>query len=356
MSGSARPPLTSLTRLAPASSAAAATSARMVSTLTGTPSLASPVITGMTRRNSSSADIRWAPGRVDSPPTSTMSAPCAVSCRPRPIAASAPNHSPPSENESGVTFTTPMTRHRPGSGSPGGPGPRRMPAGRAAPGRPPAGVPLVTLVTLCAEGDIDTGRLSRRPGQFPGSGSAVTAQWVRQPGEPHPADDPAADPAYLHCGPDQERLGFQRGESHPRRIPGPGEHEEPRYPQRAELGVELVEGLDLEPPGREQQDATPGTQHRPGADPLAAGQRGAEHREVQRHPLDAEFLCRLDRLHDEEVVDARLCGPLPPHQVERESVRPPRHEMQQAAQHPVLRGRGDDAVPVARAADPAQGH
>src|SRR5215471_11980027 len=270
ISGSARPPLTSLTRLAPASSAAAATSARMVSTLTGTFSLASPVITGMTRRSSSSAGIRWAPGRVDSPPTSTMSAPCAASCRPRPIAASAPNHSPPSENESGVTLTTPMTRHRPGSGSPGGPGARRMPAGRAAPGRPPVGVPLVTLVTLCAESDIDrpTQRpaepiLSRWPERLLRCGSAaaerslrpglaVAAQRVRQPGEPHPADDPAGDPAHLDRGPDQERLGFQRGERHPRRVPGPGEDEEARHPQRAELGVELVQRLDLEPPGGEQ--------------------------------------------------------------------------------------------------------
>src|ERR1700751_5767681 len=36
------------------------------------------------------------------------------------MAASAPNHWPPSENESGVTFTTPMTRQRSGPGSPGG--------------------------------------------------------------------------------------------------------------------------------------------------------------------------------------------------------------------------------------------
>src|ERR1700751_5939775 len=36
------------------------------------------------------------------------------------MAAYAPNHWPPSENETGVTFTTPMTRQRSGPGSPGG--------------------------------------------------------------------------------------------------------------------------------------------------------------------------------------------------------------------------------------------
>src|SRR5262249_20879126 len=99
----------------------------------------------------------------------TMSAPCAASCRPRPIAASAPNHAPPSENESGVTFTTPMIKHRPGLGRPGGPEPRRIPASQAAPGGAPAGVPLVTgvplehlatelLGLLCARGDIWPGK------------------------------------------------------------------------------------------------------------------------------------------------------------------------------------------------------
>ena len=51
--------------------AASATSARVVSTLTRSPAAASSRTTGTTRRHSSSASTRSAPGRVDSPPTST---------------------------------------------------------------------------------------------------------------------------------------------------------------------------------------------------------------------------------------------------------------------------------------------
>jgi hypothetical protein len=68
---SARPPLTSLTRAAPAAIAASATSARVVSTLVRTPFRESSAMTGRTRRHSSWASTRSAPGRVDSPPTST---------------------------------------------------------------------------------------------------------------------------------------------------------------------------------------------------------------------------------------------------------------------------------------------
>ena len=53
-----------------------------------------------------------APGRVDSPPTSRRSAPSATSARPCSTAAPASSHRPPSENESGVTLTTPMTAGR----------------------------------------------------------------------------------------------------------------------------------------------------------------------------------------------------------------------------------------------------
>src|SRR6202012_1397055 len=67
MCGSARPPLTSLTSRAPASRASSATEARMVSTLTGTPARDSSVMTGSTRRTSSPAEMRCAPGRVASP-------------------------------------------------------------------------------------------------------------------------------------------------------------------------------------------------------------------------------------------------------------------------------------------------
>ena len=71
-------PETSLTSIAPASTAASAVSARMVSMLTLTPAATSARTTGRTRACSSSTGTRSAPGRVDSPPTSTMSAPSAA--------------------------------------------------------------------------------------------------------------------------------------------------------------------------------------------------------------------------------------------------------------------------------------
>ena len=69
--GSASPPDTSLTSSAPASIAAVATSARVVSTLTRTPAAVRSEITGTMRAVSVAASMRPAPGRVDSPPTST---------------------------------------------------------------------------------------------------------------------------------------------------------------------------------------------------------------------------------------------------------------------------------------------
>src|SRR5690606_12268651 len=66
-----------------------------------------------TRALSVSASTSAAPGRVDSPPTSRMSAPSAASASPWATAASAEAKSPPSEKLSGVTLTTPMTSVRP---------------------------------------------------------------------------------------------------------------------------------------------------------------------------------------------------------------------------------------------------
>ena len=110
---SSRAPVTSLTMQAPASSAAAATSGLRVSTEMGIVSAAaSRLITGTTRSRSSSAGTASAPGRVDSPPTSITSAPSAAIARPRSAAASGSRYRPPSENESGVTLSTPMTSVR----------------------------------------------------------------------------------------------------------------------------------------------------------------------------------------------------------------------------------------------------
>ena len=90
----------------------------MVSTETVTPSEARPRTTGTTRRSSSASSTRVAPGRVDSPPTSTRSAPSATRSRPCLTAAVVSNQRPPSEKESGVTLTTPMTAQRSHSGRP----------------------------------------------------------------------------------------------------------------------------------------------------------------------------------------------------------------------------------------------
>src|SRR5579872_3591364 len=119
ISGSPRRALTSLTICAPAPIAAAATDALEVSIDTRTPSAASArrSSTGSTRASSCRAPTGSAPGRVDSPPTSRMSAPSRASVRQRSSAASGSRCSPPSEKESGVTLTTPMTlkeRNAPG--------------------------------------------------------------------------------------------------------------------------------------------------------------------------------------------------------------------------------------------------
>ena len=73
--GRARSAVTSLTSVAPASSATAATAAFEVSIESCVPAPASPATTGSTRAISSAAATGSAPGRVDSPPTSRMSAP-----------------------------------------------------------------------------------------------------------------------------------------------------------------------------------------------------------------------------------------------------------------------------------------
>src|ERR1051326_2270343 len=97
--------------LAPACTAARATAGFMVSMETGTdPRLTSASITGITRRNSSCSLTGAASGRVDSPPTSIQSAPSPTNSKARSTAAVGSKNCPPSENESGVTLTMPMSR------------------------------------------------------------------------------------------------------------------------------------------------------------------------------------------------------------------------------------------------------
>src|ERR1017187_3011998 len=96
--------------LAPAAKAARATPSLTVSTEIGTlPRPANCSITGIARRSSSDSATGAAPGRVDSPPTSMISAPCSTSCSAWATAASASRNRPPSKKESGVTLTIPMT-------------------------------------------------------------------------------------------------------------------------------------------------------------------------------------------------------------------------------------------------------
>src|SRR5437870_592696 len=111
MADSGRLAPTSLTRLAPACKAARATAGFIVSMEIGTLLLpASRSTTGRTRRSSSASGTGTAWGRVDSPPTSMISAPSSINCSAWATAAAGSRHRPPSENESGVTFTMPIRR------------------------------------------------------------------------------------------------------------------------------------------------------------------------------------------------------------------------------------------------------
>ncbi len=94
--------------LAPAPTAARATASFWVSTETG-PSRARTSMTPRTRAISSLAGTGAAPGRVDSPPTSTISQPAPKSARPRATASSVAPVRDAGKNESGVTLTMPMT-------------------------------------------------------------------------------------------------------------------------------------------------------------------------------------------------------------------------------------------------------
>jgi hypothetical protein len=86
-----------------------ATVAFVVSTETVAPAATRARTTGSIRRRSSAASIGFARGFVASPPTSIRSAPARSKARPWAIAAPGSRNSPPSENESGVTLSTPIT-------------------------------------------------------------------------------------------------------------------------------------------------------------------------------------------------------------------------------------------------------
>ena len=93
--------------------AARATSAFRVSTEIGpTPRSTSPATTGTTRAISSFTGTGAAPGRVDSPPMSMISAPLAAIAAPSAMAFAGSSRRPPSKKESGVTLTMPMINVR----------------------------------------------------------------------------------------------------------------------------------------------------------------------------------------------------------------------------------------------------
>src|SRR5579863_2377719 len=107
---SAESAVTSLISSAPACAARRMTRGLRVSMEITRPVAArSPSITGRTRRSSWSSGTGSAPGRVDSPPTSRMAAPSSAIRTPCWIAARGSSKRPPSEKESGVTLSTPMT-------------------------------------------------------------------------------------------------------------------------------------------------------------------------------------------------------------------------------------------------------
>ncbi len=114
MPESPRPPVTSLMMAAPASKAARATGAFEVSIemCAVAPAARNRSMTGIARLSSSSTEIVSAPGRVDSPPTSMICAPSLTIRNPCSTATSGSKNAPPSENESGVTLSTPITMPR----------------------------------------------------------------------------------------------------------------------------------------------------------------------------------------------------------------------------------------------------
>src|SRR5260370_14125927 len=103
-------PQTSLTMVAPAATAATATSSLYVSMETGTfDSIDRRLTTSSVRVISSSVLTGTCPGRVDSPPTSSITAPSRTMRIPCATAASRSCPRPSPLNESGATFTIPIT-------------------------------------------------------------------------------------------------------------------------------------------------------------------------------------------------------------------------------------------------------
>ena len=100
----------SLMMSAPASNAHCITAGLQVSTETGTCQPTAACTTAWMRAHSVAASTAAAPGREDSPPMSKMCTPSRSKRSACAMAAVAWGCWPPSENESGVTFTMPITQ------------------------------------------------------------------------------------------------------------------------------------------------------------------------------------------------------------------------------------------------------
>ena len=96
---------------APAATAASATGSLYVSTDTSTSRASSPT-SAATRSISSDAGTAGRSPRADSPPTSMMSAPAAISARPRSSRAATSSSPRSSEKESGVALRMPISSGR----------------------------------------------------------------------------------------------------------------------------------------------------------------------------------------------------------------------------------------------------
>src|SRR5437763_14528326 len=107
-------------------------------------------------------------------------------------------------------------------------------------------------------------------------------------------------------GPDDEGLGLERRDRDAGDLARVAVADETWLPQRAELRVEPVERLDLEPPRCDEQDLPPQAQDRAGPELAAALERGPEHREVERQARDAEIARRAHRGDDEQLVEPRV--------------------------------------------------
>jgi len=101
----------SLIMSTPSAITAAAVSGSDVSTERGSPASCRliPRMTGTSRSRWTAEGARSEPGRVDSAPTSIIAAPWDFISRARSTAAAGSRYRPPSEKESGVTLSMPMT-------------------------------------------------------------------------------------------------------------------------------------------------------------------------------------------------------------------------------------------------------